>query len=114
MSDEFTDRISEALKRARETAGISQTEAAKRSGIHQTTISDYENGHSEPRLRNLASLAAAYGAKTGDLVDALNLDHTSLASVAARIAPVASTEGMSLEERLRSLEARVADLENRR
>jgi transcriptional regulator with XRE-family HTH domain len=103
MSDEFTDRISEALKRARETAGISQTEAAKRSGVHQTTISDYENGHSEPRLRNLASLAAAYGAKTGDLVEALNLDHVKL-----------STEGMSLEERLRSLEARVADLENRR
>ena len=56
-------RIGTALRRAREDAGLSQQELARRAGTSQATISAYENGAKEPSLRTLDRLLAATGAR---------------------------------------------------
>lgn len=54
-----TVQISEAMKAARERAGISQKELARRSGVAQANISRYEAGSCFPNLVSLLSLAEA-------------------------------------------------------
>ena len=49
----FGDRISGA----REAAGMSQTDLAKRLGIAKTTLAAWEDDRSEPRANRLAMLA---------------------------------------------------------
>lgn len=56
-------RIGIALRRAREHAGLSQQELARRAGTSQATISAYENGAKEPSLRTLDRVLAAAGAR---------------------------------------------------
>lgn len=50
------------IQKKRETAGLSQAELARRSGVKQSVISDIENGHTKsPRVETLMALAAALG-----------------------------------------------------
>jgi DNA-binding XRE family transcriptional regulator len=53
----------------RKVAGLSQTALAKRSGQRIATISDIENGRTDPRLSTLKAIAGALGVEAGDLVD---------------------------------------------
>lgn len=55
------DRFAVNLRRARETAGISQEELAERCEIHRTEVSLLERGGREPRLGTLVKLATALG-----------------------------------------------------
>lgn len=52
-----------AIRRARERAGLSQQELARRAGTSQATISAYENAAKEPSLRTFDRLLAAAGAR---------------------------------------------------
>lgn len=56
-------RIATELRRARERAGLTQQELARRAGTSQATISAYENGAKEPSVRTLDRLLAAAGAR---------------------------------------------------
>jgi transcriptional regulator with XRE-family HTH domain len=57
------------LRQARERAGLSQAELARRSGVPQPTISRLEAGATAVRLEHLARLAAALSIKRpGDLL----------------------------------------------
>lgn len=47
------------LKESREKKGLSQTELAKRVGLKQTTISQYENGSRRPNLSMAKKMADA-------------------------------------------------------
>lgn len=49
------------IRRARQTAGITQAELARRSGVAQPTISAYERGEHEPSFRTLQQLLACTG-----------------------------------------------------
>jgi len=49
------------IKRAREIAGITQAELARRSGIAAPTISAYENGRRDPKVDSLLRLLDACG-----------------------------------------------------
>lgn len=49
------------LRQARETAGLSQAELARRAGVAQSVISAYENGRREPGVGTLAKLVEAAG-----------------------------------------------------
>jgi uncharacterized protein len=49
------------LRTAREDAGLSQSELARRSGIAQSVVSAYEAGKREPALPTLSKLIAATG-----------------------------------------------------
>ncbi len=55
------DRFAANLRRARETAGISQEELAERCEVHRTEISLLERGGREPRLGTMVKLATALG-----------------------------------------------------
>ena len=49
------------LRTAREEAGLSQSELARRSGVAQSVVSAYEAGKRQPALPTLAKLIAATG-----------------------------------------------------
>jgi predicted nucleotidyltransferase/DNA-binding XRE family transcriptional regulator len=49
------------LRTARERAGLTQMELARRSGVTQSVISAYESGHRQPALPTLAALIDAAG-----------------------------------------------------
>lgn len=55
------DRFAVNLRRARETAGISQEELAERCELHRTEVSLLERGGREPRLGTMVKLATALG-----------------------------------------------------
>jgi transcriptional regulator with XRE-family HTH domain len=55
------DRFAVNLRRARDAAGISQEELAKRCEVHRTEISLLERGGREPRLGTMVKLAVALG-----------------------------------------------------
>ncbi|MGH3566862.1 MAG: helix-turn-helix transcriptional regulator [Pseudonocardia sp.] len=49
------------LAQARQRAGISQDELAKRAGTSRPTLSAYEHGHRSPTLRTASRILAAAG-----------------------------------------------------
>ncbi|MCM3560636.1 helix-turn-helix domain-containing protein [Brevibacillus borstelensis] len=60
------------LKQARKEAKLTQEQVAKRLGLDYSTISKYENNHSEPDNETLAKMAEIYNVK----VDYLITGHT--------------------------------------
>jgi transcriptional regulator with XRE-family HTH domain len=56
------------LKLAREAAGLTQIEAAAKSGVHQVSIARFETDVRVPTLRALYKLAEAYGVDVCDLL----------------------------------------------
>lgn len=52
---------------ARINAGLSQTEAARRIGVDQSTVSYWESGKKMPRASKLARLADLYGCTVDEL-----------------------------------------------
>ena len=51
------------IRRAREGAGLTQAELARRSGTSQATLSAYENRRKEPSLSTLTRILGAAGAQ---------------------------------------------------
>lgn len=51
------------LREARERAGITQAELARRTGTSQATISAYESGRKQPAVETFARLLAAAGSR---------------------------------------------------
>jgi transcriptional regulator with XRE-family HTH domain len=49
------------IRAARQRAGLSQTELARRAGMVQSKISDYERGRWHPTRRSLLQVAQALG-----------------------------------------------------
>jgi transcriptional regulator with XRE-family HTH domain len=58
---EVIEGLADKLKELREAAGLSQLEAAERSGIHHISINRFEKDKRVPTLSNLYKLAEAYG-----------------------------------------------------
>lgn len=48
------------LKAARVNSGLTQMEAAKSLGINSKTLSDWENGHTVPRMTYVGKLCSLY------------------------------------------------------
>ena len=59
----------EKLKKARQEAGMSQTELAEKAGITRRSVFAYENGDSLPRAHVLRRLAAALDVTAAYLTD---------------------------------------------
>jgi transcriptional regulator with XRE-family HTH domain len=55
--NKFTKFLGERIKSAREAAGISQEELAQKSYLRRATLSDIENGKTEPDTSTFALLA---------------------------------------------------------
>jgi transcriptional regulator with XRE-family HTH domain len=60
--------LSERLKSFREKAGLSQTQAGERSGVHHVSIAKFETDASVPTIATLYKLAEAYGVDVCDLL----------------------------------------------
>jgi transcriptional regulator with XRE-family HTH domain len=56
------------LAEAREWAGLTQTELARRASLYQNDISLFERGARLPRLDKIAALAEALGVQLRDLL----------------------------------------------
>jgi transcriptional regulator with XRE-family HTH domain len=56
------------LIQARENAGLTKAEAARRMGIHRPTLSEIEGGYQRITVRLLARAAAVYGCTVGGLI----------------------------------------------
>ena len=64
--------IGQLLRQARQSTGLTQSEAAATSGISQGNISDYERGVlANPSLDILLKLSAAYGTTVSKLTRGL-------------------------------------------
>lgn len=67
-SPERRDPIVELLRTARVNAGLSQNDVAKRMGLGPgcgSSVSDYENGSTDPRLSTLRRWAESLGHEVG-------------------------------------------------
>lgn len=65
---EVVEGLAARLKAVREAAGLSQTEAGERSGVHHISIARFETDKRVPTLAILYKLAEAYGANVCDLL----------------------------------------------
>ncbi len=66
--------LTEKLRIAREKAGLTQQQAADKTGIGYKTINNYENGVSRPDVEKLAALCKAYNVSADYF---LNLNETA-------------------------------------
>lgn len=64
-------RFGENLKRARRKRGLSQEELGLAAGLDGAVISRIEAGQREPRVKNIARIAAALGVPVGRLFDGI-------------------------------------------
>ena len=53
--------LTDRLRKAREAAGMDQTELARLTGLARGTVSNYDNGHTTPRRANVMMWALATG-----------------------------------------------------
>jgi transcriptional regulator with XRE-family HTH domain len=63
--------VGELLRSARQAAGLSQADLAKRVGSKQPVVSRWETGADEPRLSTLAGVLRACGLALALVVDPL-------------------------------------------
>jgi transcriptional regulator with XRE-family HTH domain len=71
ISEQFSRGLVAALKCARESRGMSQSELAKRSGVSRAMINHLESGKRNPTIIVLHALAGALGANLSELIKAL-------------------------------------------
>ncbi len=62
-------RIAGALRRERETAGLSVSELARRAGVSKATVSQLEGGAGNPNVETLWAIATALGVPFSVFVD---------------------------------------------
>lgn len=58
-----------ALKRARKSQGMTQTELAEFIGVTQGAVHQWESGKSSPTIDNLKKIAKLFNCKVDDLID---------------------------------------------
>jgi transcriptional regulator with XRE-family HTH domain len=78
-----SSQLSVRLKEARETAGLSQSQAAKLLGLHRPTVSTIETGERKVSTDELKLFASIYKVSTEWLLDEIN-DSNSQLKIAAR------------------------------
>ena len=57
-----------SIKKYREAAGMSQEQLAARVDVHQTAVSQWENGETLPRAATLKKLAELFGCTVDELL----------------------------------------------
>lgn len=68
MGRDTVPGLAEKLKAAREAAGLTQQQAADRSGVHAVSIARFESEARGPSVATLYKLADAYGVTVCDLL----------------------------------------------
>ena len=73
--------VSSNIKRLREDARLTQGELAERLDVARSTVTQWENGWSNPRMGMVQKLAAVFGVSTADIVIESPLPSGSLTPV---------------------------------
>lgn len=60
--------VSSNIKRLREAANLTQVELADKLGVARSTVTQWENGWSNPRMGMVQKLAGVFGVTTADVV----------------------------------------------
>ena len=60
--------VSSNIKRFRDSIGLTQNELADRLGVARSTVTQWENGWSSPRMGMVQKLAGVFGVSTSDIV----------------------------------------------
>lgn len=60
------------FKSLRIKANLTQAEAAKKIGVHQTAIAAWENGRSFPRLNKIRAICEVYMCSVSELISMIN------------------------------------------
>jgi transcriptional regulator with XRE-family HTH domain len=68
MAKDVRVQFGEALRKAREKAGISQEELCERAGVHRTFVSLIERGKRNVTLQTIEKLAKSLGCRMADLM----------------------------------------------
>jgi transcriptional regulator with XRE-family HTH domain len=71
------------MRTARERRGITQKELGRITGIHEITLSRWENGHQSPSIKGAELVARALGVPLSELLDGSRSKHNT--SEAARV-----------------------------
>ena len=58
----------EEIRRERKRQGLSQEQLAKSSGLSRYSIINYENGHRDPRVKDLKKIAKALNVSLAELI----------------------------------------------
>ena len=61
--------MSRSFKEVRISTGLSQEDAARKIGVHPTTLNKYENGARYPSGKVLAKMSQLYGVKLDSLIE---------------------------------------------
>ena len=61
--------LGDRIRQAREQAGISQAELARRIGISKNAMNTIEGGQSDPRVSRIVAIALVLGVSTDTLLD---------------------------------------------
>ncbi len=61
--------VSRAIRRLRNTAGLTQVELAEKIGVSQGSLSAYESGKDTPSIKTLIRIADALGCTLDELVE---------------------------------------------
>lgn len=91
------DLSGQTLRELRDAAGISQSELARRTGLHQPVLSAYEAGHREPRASAIARIVAGTGHRLAFLPSS---DAESLAGVVEELIAASVLDDRSVVWRL--------------
>ena len=67
-SAQITEQISKLLKEFREKADLTQTEVAKKAGLHPNAYAKIERGERLPNLDTLQKICKALGVKSSDVL----------------------------------------------
>jgi transcriptional regulator with XRE-family HTH domain len=76
--------LSQAIRRARRQAGLSQVELAELLGVRQSSVSQWERGSTKPSTVHLLTLAARLGCS---LVELAGASETTVVAAAAASDP---------------------------
>jgi transcriptional regulator with XRE-family HTH domain len=77
--------VGHRLRAARQEAGLSLSEVARRAGVGKGSVSELEHGRRPPRLETLWALSTAIGVPLSRLVDSDGGEATAGASVRATL-----------------------------
>ena len=62
-------RVGARIKAARREAGFTQAAVAKKLGVVSQSVTNYESGRAEPKIKNLIALAALFDVSVDWLLD---------------------------------------------
>ncbi len=71
--DKILRKLGRAVRKERETLGISQEELAEKAKVHRTYIGFIERGERAPNIENLVKLAKGLGMKAYELLKIASL-----------------------------------------